>query len=478
MTQDVDPPTDPALAWGGPSDLSAWEALMWRTESDPRTSSSGFLVELLAGEPTWERFVETYQRTVSRIPRLRERVVEPPLPVVQPAWSGISGFDVTEHLRHACLNPDQSLDDLCEALAATPLDLRRPPWEATLVTGLPHGQAAHLFRVHHSLTDGLGLMQLLELAHEDSGDLRVPLLVRPSMTPTGLLSSRLSRRAVRAPGAVARSLISGGRQARRRAQAPREALRSGVGYAASLRRMIAGPSTAGSATLSDRTTGSRYLTFDVDLADLRKAARAAGGSVNDAFVAAVLGGVRRFHEAHGSMVDTIPLALPVSLRSDQDPLGGNRFAAARIAAPLAQSDPVERIRSVREAVLSARAEPALGFLDHVSPILTRLPTRAIIELSAGLTSASDLQVSNIRGLTHRVQLAGHDVLRTYALGPRPGVAAMVAMVTYDGTCCIGFTLDPRVFSDRTVTERCLREGFDEVLAGTAITPTDLPGVHS
>jgi hypothetical protein len=99
-------------------------------------------------------------------------------------------------------------------------------------------------------------------------------------------------------------------------------------------------------------------------------------------------------------------------------------------------------------------------------MLTRLPTRAIIELSAGLTTGSDVQISNIRGIGHPVRLAGAEVLGTYPLGPRPGVAAMVTMITYNGVCCLGLTVDPRVFDDTEAFQESMSEGFAEVLALT------------
>jgi hypothetical protein len=61
-----------------------------------------------------------------------------------------------------------------------------------------------------------------------------------------------------------------------------------------------------------------------------------------------------------------------------------------------------------------------------------------------------------------VYLAGVKVLGMYPLGPRPGVAGMVAMITYDGTCCLGLNVDPDVFQDGDVLTRCLEEGFAEV----------------
>ena len=159
----------------------------------------------------------------------------------------------------------------------------------------------------------------------------------------------------------------------------------------------------------------------------------------------------------------MPIGIPVSLRTSDDPMGGNRFAGARFAAPVGEADPRARIEIIREFVITARAEPAIGFLDLVAPALSRLPTAAIIELAAGMTNVSDVQASNIPGMGHPVYLAGARVTGLYPLGPRPGVAAMIAMISYDGTCCIGLNVDPDVISDLEVFETCLREGFDEVL---------------
>ena len=69
----------------------------------------------------------------------------------------------------------------------------------------------------------------------------------------------------------------------------------------------------------------------------------------------------------------LPIAFPVSLRRADDPLGGNRFAGARIAGPVGAADPRDRIRMIRERVLEARDEPALDFMAMLSPVLSRIP---------------------------------------------------------------------------------------------------------
>src|ERR1700687_6208742 len=84
---------DDALAsWGGGPDLSAWEALMWRTDGDHRTRSTGVMIELLDTEPDWDRLVAAHDRFSQQVPRLRERVGEPVLPLVSPALATYPHF--------------------------------------------------------------------------------------------------------------------------------------------------------------------------------------------------------------------------------------------------------------------------------------------------------------------------------------------------------------------------------------------------
>jgi WS/DGAT/MGAT family acyltransferase len=455
-------------SWGGDSEMSAWEGLMWRAETDPRTRSTGILLEILESEPEADRFWNALERCVSRFPRLRDRVVEPALPLGQPLWTPDPEFDLRAHvqtLRLSAPADQRTLLDMCEHLLTRPLDRKRAPWEAVLFTGLEDGRAALAFKFHHSLTDGIGLVQLLAMAHEPAwGDSSVNDGRLAVVTPGSLLRKRVLDLASEAPRRAAETPSRLLNRVGRAARDPIGAATDGVRFGRSLGRMLAPPEIRRSPLLSGSGVRSRLMVLDVPLDELRAGGRAAGGSVNDAFVAGILGGLRRFHEAFGVEVDTLPLGMPVSLRKESDPLGGNRFAGVRIAAPLSEPDPAERIRLIREIVLSARDEPAIGFLDHLSPVLTKLPSAAIIELSANLTSLSDVQVSNIRGLSQPVELAGVRVLGTYPLGPRPGVAMMVALMTYDGNCCLGLNVDPDVFDDLALLVRCLRAGFAEVTA--------------
>ena len=459
-----------AMEWGTASDMSEWEGLMWRLEADPRTRSAGALVEILDSEPDWVRLVAAHERVTAAIPRLRDKVVEPPLPLVPPAFSRDEEFHVGNHLHRMRLATGtmRELLDFAAGFLDRPFAPGRPPWEAMLVDGLEGGRSAYVLRMHHSLTDGQGLVQLLSMAHSRTREPgwhgeAAPLPPGEHLTPVSLLASRLARKAIGTPGMV---LDQAGRSvalAARTVTRPVKVAGDGLRFARSLKRVLAPPPAKRSPLLTGKGSRCGFVALEVALADLKAAGKAGGGSVNDAFLAALLGGFRRYHEHFGTPIDLMPMAIPISLRTADDPAGGNRFAGARFAAPVGEPDPRERIAAIREFVLGARDEPAIAFLDLLAPAMARLPRPLLIGLASNMTSVSDMQASNIPGLGHPVYLAGAEITHTFPFGPRPGVACMVAMLSYNGKCCIGFNFDPDAITDVKIFEHCMQEGIDEVL---------------
>jgi hypothetical protein len=259
---------------------------------------------------------------------------------------------------------------------------------------------------------------------------------------------------------------------------PADALRRGAGLLtrplASLERgargvlslgQAVGPAPAGAPLLAERSGEWHFDVLDVGLAELKAGAKAAGGSVNDGFLAAVLGGFRRYHEALGASVpETMPIGIPISLRTEDDPQGGNRFTGARLPGPLAEADPAARIQAVRRFVLQARANASVDAVGLLGPVLAWLPGPVLGAMSSRMTAANDVQASNVPGVPHPVYIAGARITRMYPFGPLPGCAAMLTLISLDGTCCIGINSDPAAVTRPDVLLDGLRDGLAEVVA--------------
>ncbi|MGQ0466985.1 MAG: wax ester/triacylglycerol synthase domain-containing protein [Sporichthyaceae bacterium] len=425
------------------------------------------LLELLDTAPPWAEVFAAHEDLVHAVPRLRDRVVEPAVPIGGPEWVPDFHFDLGYHVQRIGLAEpadEGALLAYAAQFAERPLDTLRPPWEALLVEGLPGGRAAYLLKIHHAMTDGLGLVSLTEFLHGVGHPTRDGSPPTRPQTSVELMRRQISEELRGAPARWAAAARRAGSVAAGVCRSPATSGTKALRYAGSLRRTMSPPSAARSELLAPGGTHFRFLVHDVALADLKAAGRAAGGSVNDAFLAGILGAFRLYHERLGRELETMPVSFPISLRRPDDPPGGNRFAGARFAAPVGETDPAARIRAVGAFVREAREEPAIAFLELLAPPMSRLPRSVLGAIAGQMTTSVDVQASNIPGPSEPRYLAGARVLGLYPMGPRPGVAAMVTTISYAGTCCIGVNADPDSIVDLALFKRCLVDGFDEVLA--------------
>src|SRR5581483_2182263 len=170
--------------WGRAPAMSPLEAVMWRGDRHPEFSSSGIVLEMFDRAPDWDRFRAGHEWATRLVPRLRQSVLDPALPLGPPVWRPDPWFDLDYHLRRVRLPAPggmRELLDLAQAIALRPLDRARPLWVGTLVEGLEDGRAAYLVHAHHCLMDGAGLIQLLSSLHSPR---REPTPEKPHREPT------------------------------------------------------------------------------------------------------------------------------------------------------------------------------------------------------------------------------------------------------------------------------------------------------
>ncbi|EGD55500.1 wax ester/triacylglycerol synthase domain-containing protein [Gordonia neofelifaecis] len=469
MTDDRSAPgaatPDQPLAWGSDLEMSPVDTVMWRGDADRRLRSTISMVEVYDCEPDWDRLVAAHDWGSRMAPRFRQRVVESPLHTGTPSWQVDPDFDLHYHLRRIRVAGDGSMREvftLCEQLAMTPLDPARPPWEGYLIDGLADGKTAYFFKAHHALTDGLGAILVLAQLHSKTrepipGKPQPPAPMTRDLSALDVLGRQLSEEVQRLPKLAGLAV-----QGVRALGDPKRSLSRVLRYGRSVPRVAGMISPPGSPLLAGRSVSWRFSAFEVPFDAIHAAAAATGASVNDVYLGGLIGGFRRYHEEMGESVESIPVAIPISVRKPDDPIAGNRIAVGRLAGPIGIADPFERVLTIREQVRAARAEPAVDILNTIGPVVAWLPGPLLAQFS-GTTSQNDLQASNVPGIPWETFVAGAKVERMFPFGPLPGCAVMATMITHNGTACLGLNFDAAAVTEPELFADCLVDGFNEVL---------------
>jgi hypothetical protein len=105
----------------------------------------------------------------------------------------------------------------------------------------------------------------------------------------------------------------------------------------------------------------------------------------------------------------------------------------------------------------------MDIIGSIAPVLSVLPGPLLESMTSSVV-ASDVQASNVPVFPGDTFLAGAKVLRQYGIGPLPGVAMMVVLISRGGYCTITARYDRAAIRDEKLFARCLLDGFNEILA--------------
>lgn len=445
------------------------DAFTWAMESDPRLRSTVVSVIVLDRSPDWDEVRRRFDAMSRKLPMFRQRVVTSP-PPAPPRWEYDADFDLDYHMRRATVSGSGTLGDVLEMARVAEMqdfDRARALWETTMVDGLENGAAAVICKFHHALTDGVGgvqiAMNLFDLSEDLPEQAPLPDLEEAPRPPrfnqyrdawrynASLLAGGVMGAAKLAP----RLLYDGVRR-------PIATARSAAGNASSIYRTVRPINRTGSPLAKERGLIRRLDVYEVSRPQLREAAHRCGGALNDAFVAAVAGGLRLYHEKHDVAVGDLHLSMPISLRKETDGMGGNQITLMRFDVPAGEADPAQRIRAIHERASAVRHERSLPYTQLIAGMLNLMPRWYI----GSVLRHVDFTASDVPGIPVPVFLGGAAVRRQYAFGPTIGAAVNVTLLTYVDTCALGINVDTAAIPDYDVFYDCFVAGFDEVLALT------------
>ena len=450
--------------------MSQTDAFTWAMESDPRLRSTVVTVIMLDRSPDWGVVRERFEALSQNLPIWRRRVVESP-PPAPPRWEDAPDFDIDFHMRRVSAPEPRNLDGVLEmarVAAMADFDRARPLWTATLIDGLDDGGAAVLCKFHHALTDGVGGVQIAMHLFDLTEDPRSVDSVRaksdqPEVHEHGLLTGYLD--VLRYDLGLVRQAVTGTVRATPQAlfdvvRHPLQTAASAGEMTASVYRTMRPVRETGSPLMTERTLMRRLGVHEVPLAKLKEAGHRGGGALNDAFVAGIAGGLRRYHEKHGVTIGDLHLTMPISVRTEGDAEGGNHITLARFDVPVGVADPAARISETRERTNQVRNERSTPYIQIIAGAMNLMPRSYI----GSVLRRVDFLASDVPGVPVPVYLAGAKVKVQYAFGPTIGSAVNVTLLTYVDTCALGIDVDTGAIPDFEAFYDCLVEGFDEVLA--------------
>ena len=442
------------------------DAFTWAMESDPRLRSTVVTVILLDRSPDWEEVRNRFSLISQKVRMTRQRVVPSPSPA-PPRWEYAPDFDLDFHMRRVTATAPGTFDKVLEmarVAAMEDFDRARPLWEATFIDGLENDGAAMVLKFHHALTDGVGgiqigmiLFDLSEVPEKHGPTAELPEVPPPpwlrGYRDTARYDAQLVGNAVMGTLKSAPKLISNG------IRRPVVTVSSAVEMAASVYRTVRPVNRTGSPLMTKRSLIRRLGVLEVPFPELRAAAHRCGGALNDAFVAGVAGGLRRYHEKHGVAVGDLHLTMPISLREEGDEMGGNRITLMRFDVPVGEPDPAQRIRQIHERTGKVRDEKSLPYTQWIAGALNMMPRWYI----GSILRHVDFLCSDVPGIPIPVFLGGARVVTEYGFGPTIGAAVNVTLLTYVDICALGIDVDTGAIPDYDVFFESLVAGFDEVL---------------
>lgn len=455
--------------------MSATDAGFFYAESENTPMHVGSVSVFEGPAPSYGDVVRLLVSKLPLVPRYRQRVRSVPLELGRPLWVDDEHFQVLYHVRHTAVprpGDREQLRNLAGRVLGQRLDMSKPLWEVWLVEGLEEDRWALILKVHHCMVDGVAGADLMQLLFDSSPDAvhGDPRDWSPQRSPSTLAvvagavqdaALRPTRQLLAAPGVVGtvKGLVSTGRGLA--AEMPTLARQLTTPVARALNGPI-GPHR-------------RWAWAETQLAEVKRARTALGGTVNDLVLTAITRGFRDLLQGRGELADglVVRTMVPVSVRTEGERGSlDNRISAVFVDLPVAEPDPRSRLASVREQ------------MDHHKSALQRLDTRSIIGLAdvtapgllafgvkAGTRAGqwyAQAVTTNIPGPRVPLFVLGSRMLNSHAYVPiSSGIRLSIGVFSYVDEMTFGVNADFDAFPDVDVLAEGISAGMDELCALSA-----------
>jgi WS/DGAT/MGAT family acyltransferase len=439
----------PAIDRAGGNDL-----LQLSYQARPAEAQVGAVLILDPPEPPeLESVRRALRERVRAVPRLRQRLMATPPGCGRPVWVDDPGFDVAAHVgQTSCPGPGdlRALLDLAASVVTAALPAGRPRWSVTLVRDLAGDRTGVIVSFHHVLADGIGGLAVLSHLVDHDADRAVggdaspcpDRFPRPA-PPRGMLAADAVRTRLRDLRRAPRLLPL---------------------VLAALGQLRVGLLTPAPRISLNRPTGTRRRlgVARADLAAVRAAAHAQGGTVNDVVLAAVTGALHTFLLNRDERQDRFMVGVSVSGHpaGEADPVR-NQAGVVPVLLPGGGS-PRDRLRQVidRTRAVKAGARGATAVL--MQPVFAFLARFRTVRWYISRQRRVNVFATNLRGPSRRLTFLGAPVSDLLAVNAVAGnVSVAFGTLSYAGTLAVTVVADPEICPDADGLAADLQRHLDE-----------------
>ncbi len=448
--------------------MSDAEGLMWRLDKDPHLSSTFANITILDRPLDFDRLLRRMERATWVVRRLRQRVQPMPANLSAPMWVDDPDFDLRYHIRHIALPKPgtmRQLLDLASLITWDAYDRTRPLWQFWVVDGLRGGKTALIEKLHHTIVDGEGGVQL---------SMQFLDLDRDAPEPPPLDAEQMQAdQSDAAPPDLWKELLSGSlrvplglmRQVKDLLSDPTGIHESGSAAADTVRavmQQLGDTEAARSPLWTARSLQRRMEVLRAPFDATRQASKRLGGTLNTAFLTATAQAAGEYHRALGAPVDELRASMAISTRTEQS--GANAFSLARMLVPTGEMPIGDRFQAVQAAIDEARSASTAAALESLASLAATLPTTLITRITRQQAQTVDFATSNVRGAPIPLYIAGAHLLENYPVGPLLGVAFNLTLLSYDHSLDMGVNLDTAAVTEPELLRDCLVKAFKALAA--------------
>ena len=397
------------------------------------------------------RIEQVIQQILSKHPRLRQKVWWPA--GGPPVWIDDPLFDPSQHFHRVGLPSPGTTEELKQMVSdvfSTKLDRDRPLWECWIVEGVDAKRFAIIWKIHHSLADGISVREILfgYVGYAPSSELPELPVLQPRPAPS---VGRLHVDAALQRLEKSRELASRVQEYFKESELGAVLAEAASGFVQMSANLL---SDVAPSPLNGQIGPHRRCDWtSCELSVLKDIRKESGAKINDVLLAAVCGAVRRFLIAKKVPVDELAfrVMVPVNMRSEdpQEP-GGNRVSNLTIPLPLFETDPRRRLRSIVDTTTRAKASGQSWVADTLLQALDlsgiQMPS-ALVRLAAQQIPAN-LIVTNVPGPQIPQYVLESQLAESYSLIPlAAGQGLSVAAYSYNGVMHWGFNADRVIVPD-------------------------------